>query len=64
MEDGKLNATGMIILQSRRNGDLTENKHARQSEKWGRDATAQIARSELHIARSISSSHPMDDFFS
>lgn len=29
----ELNATGMIILQNRRNGDPTENKHARQSEK-------------------------------
>lgn len=39
MGDGKLNTTDMIILQSRRNGDPTQNKHARQSEKWGREAT-------------------------
>lgn len=63
MEDGELNTTDMIILQNWRYGDPTENKHARQSEKWGREATAQIARSELHIATSIFSSHAMDDFF-
>lgn len=63
MEDGELNTTDMIILQNRRNGDPAENKHVRQSEKWGREATAQTAKSELHIARSVFSSHPMDDFF-
>lgn len=64
MENGELNTTDVIILQNTRNRDPTENKHARQSEKWGRDATAQIARRELCVARSVSSSCPMDVFFS
>lgn len=60
MEDGELNTTD---VQNRRNGDPAENKHARQSENWGRGATGQIARGELHIAGSVSSSRRMDDFF-
>lgn len=64
MEDGELNATDAIILQTRRNGESAENKHARQSAEVGRDATVQIARSELCIAKSVFSACPMYDVFS
>lgn len=36
MEDGELNTTDVIILQNRRNGEPTENKHARQPAEVGK----------------------------